>query len=68
MTKRREERVKLQKTRQALDCGGSKQRRLRRERDERRRLLLLTCWDWRRLTDESERYREGWVNKPRILN
>ena len=47
VTKGRKERVKLQKTRQALDCGGRKQRRLRRERererDERRRLLLLTC-------------------------
>ena len=36
VTKRREERVKLQKTQyQALDCGGSKQRRLRGERERR---------------------------------
>ena len=33
VTKGRKERVKLQKTRQALDCGGRKQRRLRRERE-----------------------------------
>ena len=34
VTKRRDERVKLQKTRhQALDCGGSKRRRLRGERE-----------------------------------
>ena len=38
VTKRREERVKLQKTQyQALDCGGSRQRRLRERERERER-------------------------------
>ena len=38
VTKRREERVKLQKTQyQALDCDGSRQRRLRERERERER-------------------------------
>ena len=36
VTKRREERVKLQKTQyQVLDCGGNRQRRLRERERER---------------------------------